>query len=192
MENKQTGIQINRTQFFVTERGDGIMDRETIDEKIDQIEEIVKTFDVRKKQLIGLKSRFTNVPVQVSLDQYALSEEFNKASEIVERNENGRKIRKDKGKKRVSHVKGHYKTGKDGEQVWVDGFKRKLNQNKETEEVVSKVEEPVLEKVVRELEKQPRKSGYKMKGHYRTVNGVRYYVGKKSFGMKLKELVGLA
>ena len=56
-----------------------------------------------------------------------------------------------------------------GEQVWVDGFKRNL----------TKEDSPL--------------KGQKQKGHYRTSkNGIRHYVGKKPMSLKLKELVGLA
>ncbi|OUV76417.1 MAG: hypothetical protein CBC83_00580 [Flavobacteriales bacterium TMED123] len=154
----QTGLQFNRSEFFVTERTDEVLDRNAIETKLDQLNDLMEEIAKREKQLINLRNRLELPPVEITTD----------VLEEVELHENGRKVRKDKGKKRVAHVKGHFKNI-NGEQVWVDGFKRNL----------TKEDSPL--------------KGQKQKGHYRTSkNGIRHYVGKKPMSLKLKELVGLA
>lgn len=154
----QTGLQFNRTEFFVSERSDEVLDRNAIEVKLEQLNELMDAIARREKQLINLRDRFDLPPVEVSTD----------VIQEVELHENGRKVRKDKGRKRVAHVKGHFKTIK-GEKVWIDGFKRNL----------PKEDSPL--------------KGQKKNGHYRTSkNGIRHYVGKKPLSLKLKELVGLA
>ena len=217
MGDKQTGLQFNRSEFFVAERNDGVLDRDAIELKLDQLNELMDVVAQREKQLINFRDRLELPPVEVSVQMPVEVVE----KEAVERNENGRKVRKDKGKKRVEKFKGHYRTKRNGEKVWVPPGTRKAKgrttetpilhqasklemkwdkQDEDPEETkefiqsIAGIEEVKEEntKPVRKYRKD-RKKGYKLKGHYRTnKDGVRVYVGKKPLSLKLKELIGLA
>ena len=207
MGDKQTGLQFNRSEFFVAERNDGVLDRDAIELKLDQLNELMDVVAQREKQLINFRDRLELPPVEVSVQ---MPVEVVK-KEAVERNENGRKVRKDKGKKRVEKFKGHYRTKRNGEKVWVPPGTRKakskatetpkeikLEMKWEQKDVVEAIEEVKKDntkcdtKPVRKY-REDRKKGYKLKGHYRTnKDGVRVYVGKKPLSLKLKELIGLA
>ena len=207
MGDKQTGLQFNRSEFFVAERNDGVLDRDAIELKLDQLNELMDVVAQREKQLINFRDRLELPPVEVSVQMPVEVVE----KEAVERNENGRKVRKDKGKKRVEKFKGHYRTKRNGEKVWVPPGTRKAKGKATETPIVSKLEMKWEQKdIVEAIEevkkdntkcdtkpprkyKEDRKKGYKLKGHYRTTkDGIRVYVGKKPFSLKLKELIGLA
>ena len=208
MGDKQTGLQFNRSEFFVAERNDGVLDRDAIELKLDQLNELMDVVAQREKQLINFRDRLELPPVEVSVQMPVEVVE----KEAVERNENGRKVRKDKGKKRVEKFKGHYRTKRNGEKVWVPPGTRKAKSKatetpkvemkwdkqdvdpEETKEFIQSIAgiEEENTKPVRKY-REDRKKGYKLKGHYRTnKDGVRVYIGKKPLSLKLKELIGLA
>ena len=207
MGDKQTGLQFNRSEFFVAERNDGVLDRDAIELKLDQLNELMDVIAQREKQLINFRDRLELPPVEVSVEMPVEVVE----EEAVERNENGRKVRKDKGKKRVEKFKGHYRTKRNGEKVWVPPGTRKakgkatetpketkLEMKWEQKDIVEAIEEVKKDNTKCDTKpprkyKEDRKKGYKLKGHYRTTkDGIRVYVGKKPFSLKLKELIGLA
>ena len=207
MGDKQTGLQFNRSEFFVAERNDGVLDRDAIELKLDQLNELMDVVAQREKQLINFRDRLELPPVEVSVQMPVEVVE----KEAVERNENGRKVRKDKGKKRVEKFKGHYRTKRNGEKVWVPPGTRKakgkatetpkvskLEMKWEQKDIVEAIEEVKKDNTKCDTKpprkyKEDRKKGYKLKGHYRTTkDGIRVYVGKKPFSLKLKELIGLA
>ena len=202
MGDKQTGLQFNRSEFFVAERNDGVLDRDAIELKLDQLNELMDVVAQREKQLINFRDRLELPPVEVSVQMPVEVVE----EDVIERNENGRKVRKDKGKKRVEKFKGHYRTKRNGEKVWVPpGTRKAKGRTTETPEE-SKLEMTWEQKDVVEAIEEVKKDNTKCdtkpvlplkrkkkKGHYRTTkNGVRVYIGKKPLSLKLKELVGLA
>lgn len=221
MEQKQTGLQFNRSEFFVTERGGTMLDKEKIETKLDQLNDLMDDIATREKQLINMRSRLSNEEPKMFDEPFGLVQDLPLVSidepvkEVaIERNENGRKVRKDKGKKRGKYfhkVKGFYRANpKTGEEEWIAPHRRKATR-KNDEQVLEPIVEqttlplpeenpdvPVIEDVVSEqfiVEDfaEPVKKKHKKKGHYRTLNnGTRYYVGKKPLSLKLKELVGLA
>tara|TARA_B100000902_G_scaffold394646_1_gene451394 strand:+ start:174 stop:845 length:672 start_codon:yes stop_codon:yes gene_type:complete len=223
MEQKQTGLQFNRSEFFVTERGGTMLDIEKIETKLDQLNDLMDDIATREKQLINMKSRLSNEepkmfdePFGVVQDLPLVSVDEPVKEVAIERNENGRKVRKDKGKKRGKYfhkVKGFYRANpKTGEEEWIAPHRRKATKKKDEQVLEPIVEQPTLPlpeenpkdvieyhdgetvEIVEEVEvAEPVKKKHKKRGHYRTLNnGTRCYVGKKPLSLKLKELVGLA
>ena len=202
----QTGLQFNRSEFFVAERSDGVLDRDSIEIKLDQLNDLMDVIAQREKQLIGFRDKLELPPVEVSVDNLIVHEDV----QDVERTPSGRKVRKDKGKKRVEKFNGHYKTKRNGEKIWVPPGTRKAKskatetpkdiklemkwekKDVEAEEFIKSIagiEE--VKDIKTNLDSPPK--GKKKKGYYRTSkNGIRHYVGKKPLSLKFKELIGLA